>query len=166
MRWPFRRGHDRPATGERSPGRRAQGRHSFGAAVTSIPSALPTPLRPPPAPPPPVLSPVLPPVSPALPVDAGPPRPLAERSTPVEAVLPPSPLLPIAVVPPLPAPRPAVVQPVQPLDLPAAPPAEVPAAAGPRVELGFTDGSFRTLDPASSQAAALSELAEQLTRRR
>jgi ferric-dicitrate binding protein FerR (iron transport regulator) len=49
--------------------------------------------------------------------------------------------------------------PVQP-DLPAVPAA---AAAGPRVELGFRDGSSASLDPGSEQARALEELARALT---
>jgi hypothetical protein len=46
--------------------------------------------------------------------------------------------------------------------IPAAPPAPV-AAAGPRVELTFRDGTSAALD--GMQAKALNELAEALTRR-
>lgn len=42
-------------------------------------------------------------------------------------------------------------------------PVEPPAApTGPRVELGFADGSVRTLDPASADAQALGDLVQQL----
>jgi hypothetical protein len=41
-----------------------------------------------------------------------------------------------------------------------APPA---APSGPRVELGFADGTFRMLDPTASAAQALSELVAELT---
>jgi hypothetical protein len=37
--------------------------------------------------------------------------------------------------------------------------------AGPRVELGFRDGTSACLDPASAEAQALDELAQLLTRR-
>ena len=45
----------------------------------------------------------------------------------------------------------------------AVPPADVARAARPMVSLGFRDGSTETLDPASSQARALQQLASSLT---
>lgn len=42
---------------------------------------------------------------------------------------------------------------------------QTPGPVGPRVELGFTDGSFRRLDPGSSAAQELSDLVTQLTHR-
>jgi len=41
----------------------------------------------------------------------------------------------------------------------------VPVATGPRVELGFRDGSTAALLPGSPQAKALEEIASALTRR-
>jgi hypothetical protein len=41
----------------------------------------------------------------------------------------------------------------------------VPSPGGPRVELGFADGSYRMLDPASPAAQALSDLVTELTAR-
>ena len=68
---------------------------------------------------------------------------------------------------------PAPVQTVMVVDTPAVlsipavvqPPAVVPSPApvGPRVELGFTDGTFRMLDPQSAAAQALSDLVGELT---
>lgn len=52
---------------------------------------------------------------------------------------------------------------------PAPPPAPVPppepVVAGPRVELGFRDGSTAALAPGSDQARALTEIAAVLTQR-
>ena len=42
---------------------------------------------------------------------------------------------------------------------------EVPVAAGPRVELGFRDGSTAELVPGSAQARALTALASVLAQR-
>jgi hypothetical protein len=61
------------------------------------------------------------------------------------------------VRPPEPAPTPAPVQ------VPAATP--MPTAAGPRVELGFRDGSTAALAPGSEQARALTDIASMLTTR-
>jgi hypothetical protein len=47
--------------------------------------------------------------------------------------------------------------------LPPAPAPQPTATPGPRVELGFADGSFRMLDPSSSAAQQLSDLVAQLT---
>ncbi len=44
-------------------------------------------------------------------------------------------------------------------------PAQAEALTGLRVELGFRDGTFARLDPASAEAQALDELAQLLTRR-
>ncbi len=41
----------------------------------------------------------------------------------------------------------------------------VPAQAGPRVQLGFRDGTTASLDPDSEQALALAELSELLSAR-
>lgn len=147
--------------------KQAKGRHALGAAVTALPSAPPRPA----------------PVRAPVPVSS------ESWSTPVEAVAvvtPPAPPAPVAAVPPSVPPQPLPSLPVQPLDLhpvllelagPAcAPPAMAPpvpvlpagrptAPGGPRIELGFADGTSRTLDPASEQAAALTALADQLNRR-
>lgn len=54
---------------------------------------------------------------------------------------------------------------------PAAPPPTAPVtpepvlAPGPRVELGFRDGSRASLDPSSDQARALEDIAAVLTRK-
>ena len=48
--------------------------------------------------------------------------------------------------------------------VPAAVPAQVPPS-GPRVELGFRDGTTAALAPGSAQAQALTEIASVLTRR-
>jgi hypothetical protein len=65
------------------------------------------------------------------------------------------------VLPPVPAPRAA--------PLSAAPPAVAPQPVappgGPRVELGFRDGSSAALDPGSEAAQALDELARLLAGR-
>ncbi len=42
---------------------------------------------------------------------------------------------------------------------------QAPAPQQVRVQLGFRDGTSTTLDPSSSQALALEELAQSLTRR-
>jgi hypothetical protein len=55
---------------------------------------------------------------------------------------------------------PAFVPPALPPDMPA--PVEL---GGPRVELGFRDGSTAALAPGSEQARALSDIASVLTRR-
>ena len=65
--------------------------------------------------------------------------------------------LPHAAIPPYAAPAAAVMGPA------AVPPADVARAARPMVSLGFRDGSTETLDPASSQARALQQLASSLT---
>ena len=49
-------------------------------------------------------------------------------------------------------------------DLPVVPPAPE-APVGPRVELGFRDGTSTLLDPGSAEAQALEELAELLAHR-
>ena len=57
-----------------------------------------------------------------------------------------------------------------PVESPVAPPAEQPVAppvapSGPRVELGFRDGSTAALAPWSEQAKALTDIASALTQR-
>lgn len=56
---------------------------------------------------------------------------------------------------------PPLAEPV-PIDCPPAVPAQ---ESGPRVELGFRDGSVAALAPDSAQARALTEIAQVLTRR-
>ncbi|MCU1588951.1 MAG: hypothetical protein JWP11_207 [Frankiales bacterium] len=89
---------------------------------------------------------------PTAPVFAPPPVPAP--------VLPPAPVLqPAAVLPPPPAALdwsfPELQSPPGPVD--------VPASAGPRVELTFRDGTTAALD--ATQARALEEIAQVLTRR-
>ena len=119
--------------------RRKRGRHSLGAAVTSIPTTAPVA-------PAPVASP-LPPAPPAQQpaVDLRPASPPAPES--------------YAAVPPY-----APSQP-EPLDwsFPELAPPTPPEPRGPRVELTFRDGSSASLDPV--QARALDEIAQVLTRR-
>jgi hypothetical protein len=63
-------------------------------------------------------------------------------------------------------PVPAFVPPPLPPDLPVAVEAPVPVVvAGPRVELGFRDGTTAALAPGSDQARALSDIATVLTQR-
>ena len=117
--------------------RRRGGRGSaLGAAVTGIPSGTVVPA--------PLLPPILPPTPPAA--AAGP----VARAVPVAAPVPPAPVPPAPVAP---AP-------------PMAAPLVVPVPSGPRVELGFRDGSRACLDPASEEAQALDELARLLAGRR
>lgn len=59
------------------------------------------------------------------------------------------------------APAPMAAEPV----VAAAAVVAVPVATGPRVELGFRDGSTAALLPGSPQAKALEEIASALTRR-
>ena len=120
--------------------RRNKGRHALGAAVTSIPAAPRA-------------------AAPAAPVAAG-VLPPAYAPPPAPA---PSPLPSAA-----PAPPPVEASPASlgdwsfPELVP--PPAPDPASApGPRVELTFRDGSSASLDP--TQAKALEEIAQVLTRR-
>jgi hypothetical protein len=163
--------------------REPKGRHALGAAVTGIPSA---PARPMPVPLPVDLTPteVLPqPVQPA-PLPPAPLHAVVAPAAPVEpaavvaaVVVPPAPLPALPVQPldldlalldlggpvfPLPVtpPAPAVIPPVQ--AAPVEPPSVV-VPVGPRVELGFADGTFRMLDPSSSAAQALSDLVAELT---
>lgn len=65
---------------------------------------------------------------------------------------------------PAPAPEPAVAPLAPPPVAPLAPPA-VQEPTGPRVELGFRDGSTTALAPGSEQARALTDIASLLTRR-
>jgi len=112
------------------------------APVVAPPEALPQvpAARPAPEPAPPSQPGSLPPGPELL----GELLPLATSRPPAQA----APLLPPA----------AAVAPV------AAPAAPVPAApAGPRIEIGFADGTFGSLDPASSAARALSDLVAELT---
>jgi hypothetical protein len=150
--------------------REPRGRHALGAAVTAIPTAPPRPTPVPvpldawsswsaPGAPQPVPHAAVPPVPSAVPAPYVPPDP------PVDAVTEPAPV----TAPALP------VLPVQPVDLepslldlagtlPSQPvQAPPPARTGPRVELGFADGTFRMLDPSSSAAQALSDLVGELT---
>lgn len=63
----------------------------------------------------------------------------------------------------LPAPSPPPSPP--PVVAPVPAPVAVPTPAGPRVELGFRDGSRASLDPSSEQARALEDIAAVLTRK-
>lgn len=85
--------------------------------------------------------------------------PSVARAVPAQASTPgPAPAPPISgVAASLPAPPPVVA--------PVSVAAAVPTPAGPRVELGFRDGSRASLDPASEQARALEDLAAVLTRK-
>lgn len=92
-------------------------------------------------------------------------RPLGRHAAPSAASSAvPAPLAPWDA-PGTPEVLPAAV-PVQPLP-PEAPAAVVPPEPepGPRVELGFRDGSTTALAPDSAQARALSEIADVLARR-
>jgi hypothetical protein len=146
--------------------RRRKGRHQLGAAVTSIPSVpvAPRPLLPSDLPTA-VAGPVASPHEEPEPTAALPMPPAAEAFLGT-----PNPLVPGAV-PVVDAPPTAVVE-VRVAEVPAPPATVVPepaptgvVPAGPRVELGFRDGSRTSLDPASEQARALDELASVLTRR-
>jgi hypothetical protein len=102
------------------------------------------------------------------PVDVPPAPPLPARvpSVPVQA-LPPMDLI-VGDVPPTEAPAVLASQsapppPVQPVPAPAAARMDPSRPFGPRVELGFADGSLRVLDPQSPTAQALSELVGELT---
>ena len=114
--------------------RRTPGRHELGAAVTAIASGV---VR-----------------TGSLPHAAIPPY-----AAPAAAAVIPSPAAPAAAaaIRPSAAPAAAVMGPA------AVPPADVARAARPMVSLGFRDGSTETLDPASSQACALQQLASSLT---
>ncbi len=114
--------------------RRTPGRHELGAAVTAIASGV---VR-----------------TGSLPHAAIPPY-----AAPAAAAAIPSPAAPAAAaaIRPSAAPAAAVMGPA------AVPPADVARAARPMVSLGFRDGSTETLDPASSQARALQQLASSLT---
>ena len=69
----------------------------------------------------------------------------------------------VAPTPPRAAPAAAAWSSTGPLPVP---PVAVPAPpSGPRVQLGFRDGSSAELDPASAQARALEGIAQALTRR-
>ena len=119
--------------------RRPKGRHALGAAVTAIPSARP--------------------VAPHVAVPAAAePAPAPVASAP--AVPPP--------VEPAPLQEPVAVEPAAVVPSPAAEPVAPPAPVrprGPRVELGFRDGSTAALAPGSEQAKALTDLASVLTQR-
>ena len=136
--------------------RRKKGRHQLGAAVTSIPSApvAPRPLLPPDLPAP-VPSPVAsaPAEVPFVPDVPMPPAAEAFLGTP-------NPLVPQAVAV-VDEPPTAVAVPAAPVE----PVVVVEQPAGPRVELGFRDGSRAALDPSSEQARALEDIASVLTRR-
>lgn len=100
-------------------------------------------------------------------LDALPPQAL-DRA-PVEPMPVQQPAVAVPVVPVVPAQAAAVDLPTQPVVVPAQPePVEaepLPSPrplAGPRVELGFADGTYRMLDPASDAARALSELVDEL----
>ena len=76
--------------------------------------------------------------------------------------------IPSAVAPAHPSASPPGAIPREPpASVPAQAPAEVAAevAAGPRVELGFRDGSTAALAPGSAQAKALTEIASLLTQK-
>jgi hypothetical protein len=114
----------------------AGGRHALGAAVTGIPTA---PTRPA-----------------TVPILAD--QPWSERYATTA-------FSPVQPTPVQPAPMQRV--PVQAAPVQAAPVREAPPLqadpTGPRVELGFADGTFRMLDPSSSDALALCELVAELT---
>ena len=80
---------------------------------------------------------------------------LGAAVTAIPSVRPAPPVLPAEPVAP-------VVEPVASV-VPVAPVVEQPP--GPRVELGFRDGSTAALAPGSEQAQALTDLASVLTRR-
>jgi hypothetical protein len=160
------------------------------AAAQPVPAAVVVPVQPlPPLPAPsPVPGPVAPavaatpPAAPVTPLTATPQRPVTLPAVPVPVAAPPpavdplvAPLELLDVVPvagPLlveDAARHAPVARLEPVPTPAAaapppPSVDVPAPAGPRVELGFSDGSSRTLDPQSSAAQRLQALVGELTR--
>jgi hypothetical protein len=67
----------------------------------------------------------------------------------------------VRAIPAGPPPTPAVPMPRAPV--PDVPPAVTPEQAGPRVELGFSDGTVRMLDPSSPTARALGDLVAELT---
>jgi hypothetical protein len=141
---------------------RPHGRHALGAAVTGLPTApvQSTPLlveQQVPAPeqaldsptvPAPRQPPHLPPAPLPVPVQAPPP---AAAAPPVAA---PPVAAPPVTAPPAPAPPPVVAPPAA-----AAP----PRPRGPRVQLGFADGTYSTLDPTSDAARALAAVVDQLT---
>lgn len=141
--------------------RRASGKHALGAAVTSIPSGPVTlAVRVPAAAPP------------SAPV-AAPPPPVVADSAAVSAVEPDlmtsiAELLATGEAWAEPASRPAstsaqLAVAVEPRPAPPAIAVEAPVAA--RVQLGFRDGTSTTLEPGSSQALALEQLAQSLSRR-
>ena len=126
--------------------RRTPGRHELGAAVTAIASGVVRTGSLPHAAIPPYAAPA---------AAAAIPSPAA----PAAAAVIPSPAAPAAAaaIRPYAAPAAAVMGPA------AVAPADVARAARPMVSLGFRDGSTETLDPASSQARALQQLASSLT---
>jgi hypothetical protein len=157
--------------------------HSFPVAAVAVappvpqvqvqPVAAPEPapvvqretaLPPPPPPPAPLVRTAALPVdlpSPApTPVSPSPlPTPPLDAAVPLELldVLSPAPGAPLVVDD---AVRPAWVA----APVPYVPPSAAPAPAGPRVELGFADGTYRMLDPQSSAAQKLNDLVAELTR--
>lgn len=167
----------------RNPFRREpKGRHALGAAVTGIPAApvaMPVPLpvtdvvggwgsAPAPAPAPA-------PVAPAdvAPLPVTPVAPVVETPAPVQSTVPSLPALPALPAQPadldmallhLPVHGEISAPPAAAPEVPAVlPPAPRLGSTGPRVELGFADGTFRMLDPGSSAAQALSDLVAELT---
>ncbi len=131
--------------------RKATGKHALGAAVTSIPSG---PLR--------LAAPAL--VTPAA----------APLAPPVHGDLVPAPPAAAPARQPLPVEVPAQAPSSARASLETALAQLLPLQGGAtdqaapqalRVQLGFRDGTSTTLDPASSQAQALEQLAQSLTRR-
>ena len=70
----------------------------------------------------------------------------------------------VTAIPSAPVAAPALHVPPVEADLPVVPPQRA-TPAGPRVELGFRDGTSTLLDPGSAEAQALDELAQLLARR-
>lgn len=105
-------------------------------------------------------------------LDALPPREVSLEAldrAPAESMPVQQPAVAVPVVLAVPAqaaavdlPRPPVVVPAQPEPVDAEPLPMLRPVTGPRVELGFADGTYRMLDPASDTARALSDLVEEL----
>lgn len=155
--------------------RKPSGKHALGAAVTSIPSgplmlAVSGPTAAPPAPvlvPPP--GPVIAPVTHASAIEPDLMTSITELLATGEAgaVTSPVALAATSQTSARSSLQAAMVQLLPPRgdepETPAGPPVEAPAAA--RVQLGFRDGTSTTLEPGSSQALALEQLAQSLSRR-
>lgn len=131
--------------------RRPKGRHALGAAVTSIPSGAPAVHVPVGTPTAPVVQPVAEPPAAEPPVLTS----IAELIATGEAWRSEAEIVADLRAPAVP---PVAAAPL----LPVLPP---PVPSGPRIQLGFRDGTSTTLDAGSEQALALELLAQSLTRR-